>query len=100
MKVWVSNYLSQLINQIYKILPLAEEKNPDLSKYIDNLIREICGNEQFLKDIYYDGTMMRVVSILSYWIYEQEPISLLRRDVFKAISLCNIMKEKIEDYNL
>lgn len=95
-------YLSCLINQIYKILPMAEDKNKDTPEYIKGLLREIIGSHEFLKIVDDDYTVLRVVSLLYYWQKRVlvEPTYLLRRDVFKAISLCKTMQNNITESDI
>jgi hypothetical protein len=95
MSHWAYNYLSHLINQIYKILPMAEEHNPNIYTYISSLIREVLGSSELLSELDYDGTLLRVLSILEYWSFNTEPIVILRKDIFKAISLCKTMQTNL-----
>ena len=95
----IIKYLSCLINQIYKILPMAEDKNEDTPDYIKGLLREITGSHEFIKIVDNDYTILRVISLLYYWQNRVliEPTYLLRRDIFKAISLCKTMQNNITE---
>ena len=92
------NYISCLINQIFKILPLKEECSNNLISYIKDTKQELIGFNKFTEYCNNDAIIMRLVSILQYFennINDMD-ISEVKRNVFKAISLCNTLKNKFK----
>lgn len=83
-------YVAKLKNSIFKILPLAEEKNDGLLQYIDSLIYEIYGL-QYLVEKDKQDILMRIVSILEHFyddfIQPEYDINVIRREVFHCLDL-------------
>ena len=92
------HYLSCLINQIFKILPLKEQNSEFVETHISDIVKELKGFELFIKDTDYDDSIMRIISVLSY--YESNintsDVTEVRRNVFKMITLCEKLKSRIE----
>lgn len=83
----VSNRLSCLINQFYKILPI-KENNPDtLKKYARSLLREMLGLKDLIVLINNDAMYASLLSILQYMISNECSVEDVRSDVFKSIAL-------------
>lgn len=86
-------YLNGLIDRVYKILPLFEEENRFLEKYISSLLFEIDGLISHKKLTNTD--LLKVVGTLESLgdcaIDAEYDIPLIRREVFK----CTTIIEKI-----
>lgn len=95
------HYLSCLINQIFKILPLKEQNSEFIDTHISDIIKELKGFDMLIKDTEYDAVIMRILAILSY--YEQNiyvsSVEDVRRNIFKMITLCEKLKYRIEGDN-
>ena len=90
-----ANYLSNLINQFFKILPIKENKEPSLNKYIRSLERELLGCGSLISAIKNDSMFLSLVSILQYLIDNDDcDTHIVKQEVFKAIDICKKLHEK------
>ena len=76
----VGNYLGGLVNQFFKILPIKESGEPSLN--------------EFMRYLKYDSMYMALLSILQYLIDNDCDTPVVKREVFKAISICKKLREK------
>lgn len=84
------NYLRNLVNQFFKILPIRESEEGTLITYMQSLQVELLGFNELMVAIKDDQRLLSLISILQYLIDNPEcPIPVVRREVFRAISLCN-----------
>ena len=90
----LQSYLQNLINKVYKILPMKEEQCATLSSYLFSLRNEMIGCYK-LWDILKDKPQfLTVISVVEYLATEKYDVSECRREVFKAIGLIeSIVKE-------
>lgn len=91
----LSNYLRALINLFFKILPIWESGESSLSTYMQSLQVELLGCKELVDAIHADPMFLSLVSILQYLIDNpscETPV--VKREVFKAISICNKLKAK------
>lgn len=93
----VKKYLDRMINQFYKILPLKENKESSLNRYMESLQREMLGCKELVKQIGEDGAYLSLLSILQYLIDNDCEVKVVRSEVFKAIRLCENLKNRYED---
>lgn len=86
------DYFKTLTNEIYKILPLWEQKCGTLSIYIETLLIELSGANRtiFLKD----KIFLQLISNLEPLMHIQDH-KIYRRQVLKCTNLCKKMIEKI-----
>lgn len=92
----VENYLYGLVNQFFKILPLWESGEPSLSEFMRNLQSELIGHKSLMQFVEFDSMYMTLLSILQYLI-DVHPgcdISIVKREVFGAISICKKLRRK------
>lgn len=86
------NYFDALVNRFYKILPMREQDEPYLDLYMQSFRNELLGCNNCIEN---DAMLMTLVSILQYLIDHQDvPVSEVKREVFRAISVCNKLKDK------
>ena len=90
----VGNYLSGLVNQFFKILPIKESGEPSLNEFMKSLQVEMIGPKSLMRYIKYDSMYMSLLSILQYLIDNDCEIHVVKREVFKAITICKKLKEK------
>lgn len=81
------DYKVKLINNIYKILPMKEEKTDTINVYIESVLYELVGMEKVL---YEAGEICSIISVLENLITEQD-LKIVKREVFRAISLVKRM---------
>lgn len=91
----LSNYFSNLVNSFFKILPLREAEEDSLSVYAESLQLELMGCQKILGAVENDSGFVSLICILQKFIDDpQYPVAKTKREVFKAISICNRMKKK------
>lgn len=88
------NYLSALIDQFFKILPLKESGEPSLKEYMRSLQLEMIGNKQLIVAIHDDAMYLKLLAILQYMIENDCETNVVKREVFKSISICKKLQEK------
>ena len=88
------NYLSSLVDQFFKILPLKESGEPSLNEYIRSLQLEMLGCKQLVIALQHDAMYMRLLSILQYLLDNDCETPVVKREVFKAITTCKKLQEK------
>ena len=84
-----SSYTKNLINMIYKLLPLREEGD-DWKSYLDSIIQELNGLFDFVDDEK-QVTIIRLISKLNNLRYleSEKDFLLYRKIVFESINLLN-----------
>lgn len=91
----LNNYLRSLINLFFKILPLKESGERSLETYMRSLQAELLGCNSFVESIHDDSMFLSLIAILQYLIDNPDcDVPFVRREVFRAISICNKLKEK------
>lgn len=89
----LENYLRNLVNQFFKILPLRECEEGTLTAYMGSLQREMIGAHSMIDAAEYNPLILSLIAILQYLIDNPEStVSVYKREVFKAISICNKLK--------
>ena len=91
----VRNYFHSLVNCYFKILPIREDGEKTIGVYLESLKAEMLGCGSLLNDIKNDPSYMTLLSILQYFIDHPDcDIADVRREVFRAIRICNKIAEK------
>lgn len=91
----VHSYFKSLVNNFFKILPMRENEESSLPTYLDSLQSELMGCGSFIPELEKESQFLSLLAILQYLIdYPDEPVKKVRREVFKAISICNRLKTK------
>lgn len=91
----LGNYFRTLVNLFFKILPIWENGENSLSTYMKSLQAELLGCKELIEAIHADSLFLSLISILQYLIDNPDcEISSVRREVFKAISICNKLKSR------
>ena len=91
----LDNYLRSLINLFFKILPLKESGERSLKTYMKSLQAELLGCNALVETIHDDSMFLSLASILQYLIDSPDcSVVFVRREVFRAISICNKLREK------
>ena len=90
----VQRYLSSMIGQFYKILPIKESGEPSLSRYMESLQRELLGCNDLIVALNHDELFLSLLSILQYLIENESDVSTVKTEVFKAIGICKKLQIK------
>lgn len=89
------NYLKALINLFFKILPLWEDGESSLVTYMKSLQAELLGCSKLILAVNSDAAFLSLLSILQYLIDHPElEARFVKREVFRAISICNKLKAR------
>lgn len=89
------NYFKRLVNQFFKILPMRENSEETLTTYMQSLQTELLGCQSFIVAIHNDSDYLTMLSILQYLIDHPDcSVSKVKREVFRAISICNKLRAK------
>lgn len=92
------NYFKTLIDSYFKILPMKESNTPTLEAYMHSLQIEMIGCHELIEAIKDDAMYLSLLSILQYFIDNPDcKVSVVKREVFKAITLCNKLVLKYTD---
>lgn len=87
------NYFRNLVNHFFKILPIREQNEESLTTYLQSLQAELLGCKGLITAIQSDASYLTLLSILQYLIDNPEcTVSVVKREVFRAISICNRLK--------
>ena len=87
------NYFRNLVNQFFKILPMRENEEKSLGVYMKSLQAELLGCKALIPEIRNNSLYLTLLSILQYLIDTPEcAVSEVKREVFRAISICNKIK--------
>ena len=88
--------LQNLINQIYKLLPIREEQG-DWEKPLQTIIQELVGFQRLMKNncsiIFF--TLLNKLEGL-YSLTEEQDFSCYRRTIFECLGLMNELQKEIE----
>lgn len=90
----LKNYLDTLVNNFFKILPIKENEESTLGEYMKSLQLELVGCNSLFENTNYDSALLSLISILQYLIEHDCDVVVVRREVFKAISICKKLKRK------
>jgi hypothetical protein len=86
----LTNYFRNLVNSFFKILPIKETEPETLVTYMESLQVELSGCKSLVPDMATCPQYLSLLSILQYLIdFPECEKREVKREVFKAISLCN-----------
>lgn len=90
----VEKYLNGLVNQFFKILPIKESGEPSLNEFMRSFQVELLGFKQLMTEIGNDSMYLTLLSILQFLIDNDCDTHIVKREVFKAISICKKLQKK------
>lgn len=90
----LSNYIDSLVNSFFKILPIKENEEDTLCEYMKSLQLELIGCNKLFVETNFDSSLLSLIGVLQYLIDEPCDIPTVKREVFKAISICKRLKRK------
>lgn len=92
-------YLNSIVNSVFKILPLYEEKNVGINTYIDSLLFDLYGLSKAvdIKFSYeYISLLATLESVKEEALKEDGKKAVIKREVFKCINIIKNMIGKLE----
>jgi len=94
----VENYFGALVNHFFKILPMRESNEKSLSTYMKSLRDELLGCKDLIVKMDDNPMFLSLINILQYLIKNPGcSLGTVRREVFKAISICNKLKAQFAE---
>lgn len=85
----LQKYFENLVNQFFKILPMREDGEESVFVFMRSLQVELLGCQNLIEIFQDDTSYLSLLFILQYLIDTPDcPIEEVKREVFKAISLC------------
>lgn len=95
----IRGYFKRLVDKLFKILPMRENNEESLTTYMQTLQAELLGFQKFIVTINNDADYLSILAILQYLIDTPEcSISVVKREVFSAISICNRLRARFRIY--
>lgn len=92
------SYLETLKNRLFKIIPLFEENNEGIYKYIDSLLFELGGMIYVVKELKNNSMFLSLIATLESLLDEslagEYNISLVRREVFRCLNIVEKLQQK------
>lgn len=87
---FIENYYKALVGHFFKILPMKESNEASLPTYLESLQIEMLGCQRLIAAVSPNPLYMSLLGILQYLIDNPSCGSkTVKREVFKAISICN-----------
>lgn len=94
-EVIVYNYFDALVSRFFKILPMRENGEKSLPIYIESLRDELIGCSGVINALNFDPSFLTLICILQFMIETPDArLSVIRREIFRAISICNNLKSR------
>lgn len=91
----LQNYFQYLVNHFFKILPMKEQGEDSVDVYMESLKFEILGFDNLFVLTDHSPDVISLLAILQRLIDDPScEIAVVKREVFRAISICNRLKEK------
>ena len=93
-------YLNTVVNSVFKILPLYEEQNIGVNKYIESLLFELYGLEKSVSiehSYEYISLLSTLESVKSEIEKSDSKKSVVKREVFKCINIIKNMVGELEE---
>lgn len=90
----LQNYFQYLVDHFFKILPMKEQGEDSVAVYMESLKFEILGFNNLFVNTRHNAMVVTLLSILQKLIDTPScEITVVRREVFHAISICNKLKD-------
>lgn len=87
------NYLSRLIDKLFKIIPLKETRSQTINTYIEDLLFELSGNTSVFKDSNYNSKILDIITIVESVRTNDMLHEEYRRLIFKCINTVQQLQE-------
>lgn len=93
---YLINYLKFLTGRVFKLLPMQEEKDDNLKKYMNSLQRELLGNKELIIELRDDNEFLVLLGKLEYLINNDVSDEIYRKDILDCVNLIGKIKERYE----
>lgn len=90
----LGNYLMDLVGRFYKILPMWEDGEKTLPEYMDSLMAELIGLDKLMEPLHNDASYLSLILILRFLMEGDCEVKVVKREVFKGISICKKLKKR------
>lgn len=93
-------YLNSVINSVFKILPLYEERNVGLETYVESLLFELYGLDKVVvmgQSYEYVSLLSTLESIKLEVVKDGSKKATVKREIFKCINIIKNMVAKLEE---
>lgn len=93
-------YLESVVNSIFKILPLYEEKNVGIQTYIESLLFELEGLQEVIKvehSAEYLSLLFTLASVKKEIDKPDSKKQTIKREIFKCINIVKNMVGKLKE---
>ena len=65
------NYMDNLVNRVFKILPMKEEGSDTINSYITSLLQELTGNKELIVFLHNDEKYETILANLQFLLSEE-----------------------------
>ena len=93
----VSKYLEFITNKVFKLLPLKEKTDPELSKHIDNLIIQLVGAMETYPELKSSQRYLSVVNSIYYFQKNEFSVEQCRRKVLNSAAILSNLAEAFKE---
>lgn len=91
----ITGYFHNLVNMFFKILPMKENGETSLDVYMESMQAELLGSQRLISNLHDDAMFASLLFILQSLIDHPDwSARRVKREVFRAISICNKMKSR------
>ena len=90
------NYFCNLVNQVYKILPMREQESKTLDRYVWRLSAEVTGGAGMFPQLGEDSYYASLLNILQYLRDHcmEDSVEQTKQLVFEGIGLCEKLRNR------
>lgn len=93
----LDGYLQNLIDKVFKILPMKEEQCSTLPSYLRSLESELVGCYKLWDELADEPQFLALINVVNYLAVEEYDVAICKREVFKAIHLVESVKKNIRE---
>lgn len=93
----LDGYLQNLIDKVFKILPMKEEQCSTLPSYLRSLESELVGCYKLWDELADEPQFLALINVVNYLAFEEYDVAVCKREVFKAIHLVESVKKNIRE---
>ncbi len=93
----LDGYLQNLIDKVFKILPMKEEQCGTLPSYLRSLESELVGCYKLWDELADEPQFLALINVVNYLAVEEYDVAVCKREVFKAIHLVESVKKNIRE---
>jgi len=93
----LDGYLQNLIDKVFKILPMKEEQCSTLPSYLRSLESELVGCYKLWDELADEPQFFALINVVNFLAVEECDVAVCKREVFKAIHLVESVKKNIRE---